>query len=190
MTALMPAPFNSSYYAGIIMVVTIAAPSSAWYRYCVLARSYWSSAPNSALWLNPTPDHADQQRFLPGHGGGWAVLGYFQNSTSAGPCQPQGAESANAAKSTFLATMSHEIRTPLNGVLGMAQAMALDRLSKAQRERLQVIGHSGEMLLAIVNDVLDLSKIEAGKLELDLADFDLAALGGAGNFRPMAEAKG
>jgi CheY-like chemotaxis protein/anti-sigma regulatory factor (Ser/Thr protein kinase) len=88
--------------------------------------------------------------------------------------------------------MSHEIRTPLNGVLGMAQAMALDRLSKAQRERLQVIGHSGEMLLALVNDVLDLSKIEAGKLELNLAEFDLDALarGAQANFQPMADGKG
>src|SRR5258706_439170 len=86
------------------------------------------------------------------------------------------AEEANRAKSDFLATMSHEIRTPLNGVLGMAQAMAMDRLTKTQRERLQVIGHSGEMLLAIVNDVLDLSKIEAGKLVLDVADFNLADL--------------
>src|SRR5205814_5951449 len=68
------------------------------------------------------------------------------------------AESANAAKSTFLATMSHEIRTPLNGVLGMAQAMAGEELSDRQRDRLSVIHRSGEALLAILNDVLDLSK--------------------------------
>ncbi|MCR5875295.1 ATP-binding protein [Phenylobacterium sp. J426] len=86
------------------------------------------------------------------------------------------AEAANRAKSAFLATMSHEIRTPLNGVLGMAQAMAADHLSAAQRERLDVIRHSGESLLAILNDVLDLSKIEAGKLELEEAEFDLAEL--------------
>ena len=77
------------------------------------------------------------------------------------------AEAANQAKSAFLATMSHEIRTPLNGVLGMAQAMAADELSPLQRERLDVIRQSGEALLAILNDVLDLSKIEAGKLELE-----------------------
>ncbi|MDB5469542.1 MAG: hypothetical protein JWR84_1102 [Caulobacter sp.] len=86
------------------------------------------------------------------------------------------AEAATRAKSAFLATMSHEIRTPLNGVLGMAQAMASDDLSGVQRERLEVIRQSGESLLAVLNDVLDLSKIEAGKFELDEADFDLKDL--------------
>jgi PAS domain S-box-containing protein len=86
------------------------------------------------------------------------------------------AEAANTAKSTFLATMSHEIRTPLNGVLGMAQAMAADDLSPVQRERLSVIRESGEALLAVLNDVLDLSKIEAGRLDLEQSDFDLKDL--------------
>jgi PAS domain S-box-containing protein len=84
-----------------------------------------------------------------------------------------GAEAASAAKSEFLATMSHEVRTPLNGVMGMAQVMALDELSPAQRERLDVIQQSGRSLLAILNDILDLSKIEAGKLELERSEFDL-----------------
>ena len=83
------------------------------------------------------------------------------------------AEAANRAKSLFLATMSHEIRTPLNGVLGMTQAMAMDELSPVQRERLGVVHASGEALLAILNDVLDLAKIEAGKLELEEIDFDI-----------------
>ncbi len=83
------------------------------------------------------------------------------------------AETANAAKSQFLANMSHEIRTPLNGVLGMAQAMAAGELSPLQRERVEVIQTSGDMLLAILNDVLDLAKIEAGKLELESLPFDL-----------------
>jgi signal transduction histidine kinase/ActR/RegA family two-component response regulator len=83
------------------------------------------------------------------------------------------AETANAAKSQFLANMSHEIRTPLNGVLGMAQAMAAGELSPLQRERVEVIQTSGDMLLAILNDVLDLAKIEAGKLELETVPFDL-----------------
>ena len=69
--------------------------------------------------------------------------------------------------------MSHEIRTPLNGVLGMAQAMAADALEPVQRERLDVIRQSGEALLAVLNDILDLSKIEAGKLELEEIEFDL-----------------
>ena len=102
------------------------------------------------------------------------------------------AEAANRAKSAFLATMSHEIRTPLNGVLGMAQAMAADSLSSAQRERLRTIQQSGESLLAILNDVLDLSKIEAGKLELELVSFELSAMVESvrGAFAAIAEAKG
>jgi PAS domain S-box-containing protein len=77
------------------------------------------------------------------------------------------ANAANAAKSAFLATMSHEIRTPLNGVLGMAQAMAKDELPPVQRERLTVIRQAGETLLVLLNDLLDLSRIEAGRLELE-----------------------
>ncbi|HXQ11294.1 MAG TPA: ATP-binding protein [Caulobacteraceae bacterium] len=102
------------------------------------------------------------------------------------------AEAANAAKSTFLATMSHEIRTPLNGVLGMTQAMAMDRLSRVQRERLAVVRESGEALLSILNDVLDLAKIEAGKLTLEAIDFDLGELvrGAAKAFSALAGQKG
>ena len=102
------------------------------------------------------------------------------------------AEAANRAKSAFLATMSHEIRTPLNGVLGMAQAMGADELTPTQRERLEVIHQSGESLLAILNDVLDLSKIEAGKLELEDAEFDLADLARAvhATFAAVAQNKG
>jgi signal transduction histidine kinase/CheY-like chemotaxis protein len=85
------------------------------------------------------------------------------------------ADRANKAKSIFLATISHEIRTPLNGVLGMAQAMRYDALNPAQRQRLDVIQRSGEALLALLNDVLDMSKIEAGKVDLELIDFDLGA---------------
>jgi PAS domain S-box-containing protein len=102
------------------------------------------------------------------------------------------AESATRAKSAFLATMSHEIRTPLNGVLGMAQAMAMGEVTDQQRERLEVIRQSGESLLAILNDVLDLSKIEAGKLELEQAEFDIDELsrGAIGAFAATAQAKG
>ncbi|HUZ13861.1 MAG TPA: ATP-binding protein [Caulobacteraceae bacterium] len=104
----------------------------------------------------------------------------------------QAAAAANAAKSAFLATMSHEIRTPLNGVLGMAQAMANDPLSQAQRDRLGVIHGSGQALLAILNDILDLSKIEAGKLELEIIEFDLGdiARGAYAAFTALANKKG
>ncbi|MGH6986407.1 MAG: ATP-binding protein [Caulobacteraceae bacterium] len=101
------------------------------------------------------------------------------------------AASANEAKTDFLAAMSHEIRTPLNGVLGMTQAMAAGPLSKIQRERLGVVHQSGKALLAILNDILDLSKIEAGKLELEEIDFDLRelVLSVHGAFAPLAHQK-
>nr|QQZ50090.1 hypothetical protein JKL49_26320 [Phenylobacterium glaciei] len=86
------------------------------------------------------------------------------------------ANAANDAKSAFLATMSHEIRTPLNGVLGMAQAMARDELPDIQRERLTVIRQAGETLLALLNDLLDLSRIEAGRLELEDSTLDVEQL--------------
>ena len=82
------------------------------------------------------------------------------------------AEAANVLKSHFLANMSHEIRTPLNGVLAMAQIMAMGEMAPKQRERLGVIRQSGEALLTVLNDILDLSKIEAGRMELEDADFD------------------
>jgi CheY-like chemotaxis protein/nitrogen-specific signal transduction histidine kinase len=83
------------------------------------------------------------------------------------------AESANIAKSQFLANMSHEIRTPLNGVLGMAQVLARSDLAAADQEKLGVIRASGEALLSILNDLLDLSKVEAGRMEVDVHEFDL-----------------
>jgi len=102
------------------------------------------------------------------------------------------ANAANVLKTQFLANMSHEIRTPLNGVLAMAEVMALGDLAPLQRDRLDVIRRSGGLLLAVLNDVLDLSKIEAGKLTLFEDDFDVeVAVGQArDSFQVMAEAKG
>jgi len=102
------------------------------------------------------------------------------------------AEAASRAKSDFLAVMSHEIRTPLNGILGMAQAMQRDGLPGPQKERLRVIRRSGEGLLCLLNDALDFSQIEAGKLKLEPADFDMEHLtrGAVATFTPLAEAKG
>jgi len=83
------------------------------------------------------------------------------------------AEAANQAKSTFLATMSHEIRTPMNAVIGMTTLLSETSLSEEQQTYTRTIRQSGEILLALINDLLDFSKIEAGKMELSPAPFRL-----------------
>ncbi|MBL8435328.1 MAG: PAS domain S-box protein, partial [Zoogloea sp.] len=83
----------------------------------------------------------------------------------------QRAEAASRAKSAFLANMSHEIRTPMNAILGQARLLERSRLDAAQQDRLARIRNAGAHLLAIINDILDISKIEAGKLHLDAVDF-------------------
>jgi signal transduction histidine kinase/CheY-like chemotaxis protein len=101
------------------------------------------------------------------------------------------AESANQAKSTFLANMSHELRTPLNAIIGYSEMLQEDAADTGQDEfvpDLQKIQTAGRHLLALINDILDLSKIEAGKIELYLESFDLSALVGEmeSTIKPLA----
>ena len=102
------------------------------------------------------------------------------------------AQSADRAKTTFLATISHEIRTPMNGVLGLTEAMLTEPMANSQRENLLVVRRSGKLLVSLINDLLDVTKAEAGKLSIDRHDFDLSRVldDVRALFEPAASAKG
>lgn len=168
------AAVSTLFAAGVIMLIT----------------AQQSMTRNMFLWTVPLPALAlVRNMVLLGDGASPLIMGglavcfivnarQLQLSNAAGEARmvrnQVEAQRANDAKREFLATVSHEIRTPLNGVLGMAQAMAADELSPVQAERLQIVRRSGAALQTLLNDVLDLSKIEAGRLELDVRAFNLA----------------
>ncbi|MDB5422190.1 MAG: integral rane sensor hybrid histidine kinase [Brevundimonas sp.] len=102
------------------------------------------------------------------------------------------ADAANQAKSNFLGIISHELRTPMNGVLGAAQLLSATRLEQTQRDYLSIIRNSGDNLLSLLNDILDMTKIEAGKMTFELADVNMMDLHGrvTGPFEAQAESRG
>jgi len=104
----------------------------------------------------------------------------------------EAAVSASRAKSEFLANMSHEIRTPMNAIVGMAELLSETSLSSEQEQYVQVFQRAGDTLLTVINDILDLSQVEAGHLSLEEVDFDLgeAVEQAAGVLAPRAHEKG
>ena len=110
----------------------------------------------------------------------------------AAQCARREADEASVAKSRFLANMSHEIRTPLNGVIGMAQIMAGDALEDRQKTRLEILDRSAHTLLDLINQILDLSRIEEGRLEIVPQPIDADALihEVTETLRPLADSKG
>lgn len=142
--------------AGLIISLTIA--SYCWYK---VGQIFQAQAKELEVARDSLAAHANQ------------LEARIEARTKDLEAAKSAAEAADRAKSSFLAQMSHEIRTPLNGVLGMTAALSRTNMDERQQRLLAVIQESGDTLLALLNDVLDLAKIEAGKLEIEEIDFNV-----------------
>jgi len=119
------------------------------------------------------------------------MMGSLRQSHALADEARDAAVAGSRAKSEFLAMMSHEVRTPLNGILGMAQVLQFSSIAGPQREHVDAIVESGNSLLSILNDILDISKMEAGRLEIQHFEFDATpeVIKSANLFRPTAQEK-
>src|SRR5229473_211026 len=153
-----------------------------------LARALPARDENRAIvnWLGTHTDIEDQKKAQE------VLEGKVQERTRDLRVENDALEGASKAKSSFLANMSHEIRTPLNGIVGMLELLAATELDQEQRECANTLRASTESLLAVVNGILDLSRIEAGKMELDSIDFrvDRVLRDVVTPLRALAKAKG
>ncbi|WP_407351651.1 response regulator [Luteimonas sp. R10] len=184
------APALSPLYV-IIMWVTIGNGLRFGTRYLYAASALAAVAFLVVIVINP---FWRNQPYLAG--GLWvglvAIPGYLSSLLTSLHRATEEAKRANEAKSRFLASMSHEFRSPLNGIIGMSELMRSSKLSTEQREYSDVIHASAQSLLLMVEDVLDISAIESGKLKRKDADFDLREVIRrlAQMMQPQAEAKG
>ncbi|HEY3776679.1 MAG TPA: ATP-binding protein [Rhizomicrobium sp.] len=196
MTAIMPAPYNAQYYAGVVMCV-IYSSSLIRLRFtyaAIISIILVGAYQISALLLNPVPfpTYISNNFFLVMATGVGLFSGYFQELYVRKSYVSQKiieaknvtlnallieADNANKSKSEFLATMSHELRTPLNAIIGFSDVLRKQLYGSLGNDRyleyVADINSSGLHLLAIINDILDLAKAEAGKLELREDVFDL-----------------
>ena len=197
MTAIMPAPYNSNYYAGVIMIVIYCG---SFIRVNFVATLLISAMlvlayEVSAVVLNPlsTTDLISNNFFLLMATAVGLLSSYIQETQTRKGFIAQRiievkneitnlllveANKANHSKSEFLANMSHELRTPLNAIIGFSEIMDKETFGPLGNPRyanyIKDISNSGHHLLAIINDILDLAKAEANKLTLDERDIDLA----------------